>query len=273
MSGLRQVLLGLLAVIVIGLIVIGAFTLSFRERSQGTVATPSQALQTTPSVSQEKTQKPTASPTLVPLSSDDFPTSDESGKPTKEVIPSQTPAESTPETSEEVQYQSMLPGAFKEIPHQASIIIIQEEAEPTVEITEPPMSETTEEPPYQASVIVIQEEAEPTVAATEQAVTETKSEACSKPRGWVAYRVRHGDTLSRLSRITGVSVSRIKKVNCLKSNKIKPGKMIYIPRVPYALIVWHPAPYPMQPPLYYNPPRKPQSAEQIRPVVIVTMPP
>jgi len=253
MSGLRQVLLGFLAVLISGLIIVGALTLSLSEREQGTAAAPSQTRQTT--VSKDETKNSTVSPTVSPAPSDASPSTEETAAPTNETPPSPAPTESSSDTqadaitatpaevegNEEHVYLSLLPGAFMEVPYEASILILQEEVEPTPSVTEQ--------------------------------ATDTKSKSCEKPRGWVAYTVRRGDTLSRLSQRTGVSVSRLKKVNCLESNKLKAGKTIFIPRLVYASYVWRPNPLLMQPPLYYNPPRKPQAVERIQPVVVVTMPP
>lgn len=62
--------------------------------------------------------------------------------------------------------------------------------------------------------------------------TETRT-VCGKPAGWVAYRVRSGDTLYSLSRLTGVSVYQIQQANCLgASTLIVTGQYLYLPFIP-----------------------------------------
>jgi LysM repeat protein len=43
------------------------------------------------------------------------------------------------------------------------------------------------------------------------------------------YTVRRGDTLWRIAQNHGVSVSRLKAVNAIRSSRIKPGQVLSIP--------------------------------------------
>lgn len=300
MSGLRQILLGFLAVLISGLIIVGALTLSFSERGQEIASAPSQALQSTPTVSQVETQKPIQSSPISSAPSEVFSPTEEATvtqAPTASVAATQT--ETFTATPAEVTSESQA-DAFTATPAEPTSVpqvdaTTATTVEPTAEIqadtvtATPAESEAIEdyiyrsifpgvfiEVTHEVSVVVIQEEAEPTPTAAQE-VTSIKSESCNTPRGWVAYTVRRSDTLSRLSQMTGVSASRIKKANCLASNKLKAGKTIYLPRVRFTPYVWRPMPQPiqppMQPPLYYNPPQKHQRVERIQPVVIITMPP
>lgn len=62
--------------------------------------------------------------------------------------------------------------------------------------------------------------------------TPTKT-ICGVPAGWVLYRVRSGDTLYSLSRLTGVSVFQIQQANCMGSSTlIVTGQSIYLPFIP-----------------------------------------
>ncbi|MBN1536383.1 MAG: LysM peptidoglycan-binding domain-containing protein [Anaerolineales bacterium] len=261
MSGLRQVLIGFLVVLLAGLIIIGVMTLSSSRPGQETSAAPSQTRQETPENTKAVTQMPTASPTINVIPSDDFPvTIKVSSTPIDKAAATQTPGKGTtePQTGEitatpvvcggdeEYNYYSMLPGAFLE-------------------------------DTYTSSIVIIQDQPEPTPTATEQTISE-KSKSCTKPRGWVAYTVRRGDTLSQLSRWTGVSIAKLKKVNCMgASNKLKAGKKIYIPRASYiprmAPPVWRPVPPPIYPPSWYVPSKDPKPVQPTRPVIIITMPP
>jgi LysM repeat protein len=55
---------------------------------------------------------------------------------------------------------------------------------------------------------------------------------CEPPAGWVPYTVRRGDTLFSLSLGHGAGVEAIKIANCLSSEVIIPGDVIYLPSVP-----------------------------------------
>jgi LysM repeat protein len=249
MSGLRQVLIGLLIVLVMGLIIIGAISLSNSERKQSSVQPANQTQEVSATIFATSEQQK-ATPTTTPVSSAIAPL--KSSVATEPQV-TNTPVESTytatvtPAESEgegELIYRSLLPGAFMEVPNINSVVIIQEQA------------------------------TEVTPTATEQAKTK-KSKSCSPPRGWSAYTVRRGDTLSRLSQRLGVSVAQIKKANCLGgSNKLKVGKTIYLPHPSYAPYMAPPMGIPLPPPsMYYRPSRNPSSVQPTQPIVIITMPP
>jgi LysM repeat protein len=57
-------------------------------------------------------------------------------------------------------------------------------------------------------------------------------ERCVPPDGWVPYTVRRGDTLFSLSLGHGAGVEAIKIANCLSSEVIIPGDVIYLPTAP-----------------------------------------
>jgi hypothetical protein len=247
MSGFRQILLGILVVFLAGLIIFGAFTLSVRERRQSPAQQAGQTQEATPTSSPSVAQKQTATPSITPAPSDVFPLTDTVEAPTASAPATEAPMDGTPVSAggeEDYSYRSLLPGAFMEEPNISSLVIIQEQ--PT--------------------------EVSPT--ATEQAKTR-KSKSCSRPRGWSAYTVRRGDTISRLSQRSGVSVAQIKKANCMgASNKLKAGKTLYLPRVSYTPYMAPPMGCPMPPPSwYYRPSRNPQSVLPTQPIVIITMPP
>ena len=55
---------------------------------------------------------------------------------------------------------------------------------------------------------------------------------CEPPATWVQYSVQVGDTLNKLSGLTGVSVADLQLINCLDSFTIRPDQTIYLPFVP-----------------------------------------
>jgi LysM repeat protein len=66
----------------------------------------------------------------------------------------------------------------------------------------------------------------PTITAT---VTQTK---CPFPKGWVKYTVKDGDTLEKLADKRNTSIEKIKTGNCLSSDELPSGTVIYLPRLP-----------------------------------------
>jgi len=55
---------------------------------------------------------------------------------------------------------------------------------------------------------------------------------CPPPSGWVAYVVKTGDTLALLARRYGVSIDSLKQGNCLVTNELTPGAILYVPPSP-----------------------------------------
>jgi LysM repeat protein len=77
--------------------------------------------------------------------------------------------------------------------------------------------------------------ATPTLTATptpEPTLIPGMVERCNPPEGWVPYTVRRGDTLFSLSLGHGAGVEAIKIANCLSSEVIIPGDVIYLPTAP-----------------------------------------
>lgn len=64
--------------------------------------------------------------------------------------------------------------------------------------------------------------------------TRTSRPPClpERPRGWVAYIVRRGDTLYSLARSTGTTVAGIQGVNCLPGTLIIAGERLWLPAIP-----------------------------------------
>ncbi|NMC13600.1 MAG: LysM peptidoglycan-binding domain-containing protein [Chloroflexi bacterium] len=254
-KGLRQVLLGFLVAILSGLLIFGAITLSLSERGKkAALPALTQVVETTP------TQTPTPvqaakdtitsvpSKTTSPQKASSTPT--QSGQEIKKQ-PSRTPSDqgeptgvkTTPTTGHyDGEYRSFLPLAHS-AQKESSAVSIQETqilATPTLERQE---------------FIV-------------QAGGEKSKTYCTPPRGWAVYIIRPGDTITRLSQVTGVSVARLRKINCMgSSKKLRVGKPFFIPIVPARL----PAPLPFF--RFFMLPREPRSPESTQPIVIITMPP
>ena len=53
-----------------------------------------------------------------------------------------------------------------------------------------------------------------------------------RPRGWVAYIVRCGDTLFSLASSTGTTVAAIQRANCLRGSLILCGERLWLPAIP-----------------------------------------
>ncbi|MBN2047159.1 MAG: LysM peptidoglycan-binding domain-containing protein [Anaerolineaceae bacterium] len=68
---------------------------------------------------------------------------------------------------------------------------------------------------------------EPTLTASSPALTPTM--ICQAPASWMAYTITRQDTLEQLSLQTGSQPSWILKANCLDTNDLTPGQIIYLP--------------------------------------------
>lgn len=55
---------------------------------------------------------------------------------------------------------------------------------------------------------------------------------CGPPRNWVTYYVLQGDTLFDIAQRVNSNVSQLKSANCLKSNDIRTGQILYVPYPP-----------------------------------------
>lgn len=71
----------------------------------------------------------------------------------------------------------------------------------------------------------------PQVSSTPQA-TQIIVGRCTSPEDWEAYTVRRGDTLFALSLQVGVSVDEIKDANCMGTDVLYPGSILYLPSAP-----------------------------------------
>jgi LysM repeat protein len=93
------------------------------------------------------------------------------------------------------------------------------EAEPTAS----PTAEPTDEPT-----------AEPTQTSTPEPsnTPEVILERCTPPEDWIPYTVRYGDTLFFLTRRAGVDLDTVREANCLTSDELYSGNILYLPTAP-----------------------------------------
>lgn len=55
--------------------------------------------------------------------------------------------------------------------------------------------------------------------------------SCDPPAGWIRYTVKSGDTLTRISMLYRISLQELIRANCLLSNNIRVGMMLWVPNV------------------------------------------
>jgi len=76
---------------------------------------------------------------------------------------------------------------------------------------------------------------------------------CFHPPGWMAYTVKPGDTLSKLSQELNISISQLQVANCLDSHTyIRSGQRLFDPQIPGSAIMQSPFP-PLNPPILITP--------------------
>jgi len=55
---------------------------------------------------------------------------------------------------------------------------------------------------------------------------------CPIPKGWKEYVVKQGDTLKRLAKSREITVDNLQTGNCLVSDQIVPGSILFLPPIP-----------------------------------------
>jgi hypothetical protein len=68
--------------------------------------------------------------------------------------------------------------------------------------------------------------------ASDLATSSQNSASCVPRSDWAAYPLQPDDSLSELSRRTGVSLHILTNSNCLESTDVQSGNVLYIPAVP-----------------------------------------
>lgn len=86
--------------------------------------------------------------------------------------------------------------------------------------------------------------AEPTFTVTVTPTLARPVVQCGHPLNWVAYIVRPGDTLFRLSLALNISVQQLMFANCLTSDRIYAGQILYVPFYPPVLPTYTRTPLP-----------------------------
>ena len=81
-------------------------------------------------------------------------------------------------------------------------------------------------------VVDVKETATPQSTETQKAAvspTATATTACQTPDGWHSYTILAGDTLENLSESSKTTILKLKEANCLVSDTLLPGTIIYLP--------------------------------------------
>ena len=99
----------------------------------------------------------------------------------------------------------------------------------TVTVSQSPIPILTSKP-TQTPGGQIQFEPTPTLTGTATEVMEKA--VCPPPSGWVVITVRAGDTLESLAQVNLINVQVLKEANCLVTNRLLPGVLLYVPGKP-----------------------------------------
>jgi len=81
-------------------------------------------------------------------------------------------------------------------------------------------------------IVEVKETATPRPSQTEVDITSptvTATESCQAPKGWNSYTILAGDTLDTLSKSYEISILKLKEANCLVSDTLLPGTVLYVP--------------------------------------------
>ncbi len=104
--------------------------------------------------------------------------------------------------------------------------------------------------------------ATPTVAPTSFLATAVQptTTSCAFPAGWIAYTIQAGDTVEALAEANGITAGQLAEANCLWSNDLPAGSVLYLPAPeltatpsltpfpPMATMIFQPTPAPCGPP-------------------------
>jgi LysM repeat protein len=83
-------------------------------------------------------------------------------------------------------------------------------------------------------IVEVNETATQQPTKTEASITSptvTPTDSCQPPENWNSYTILAGDTLDSLSKTYETSIISLKEANCLVSNTLLPGTILYVPAV------------------------------------------
>ena len=101
--------------------------------------------------------------------------------------------------------------------------------------TQPTAQNTPTEIPTEIPTVVptVTPSPSPTMTpAVESTGTETiEPTACAYPVDWIAYIVKPGDTLNKISAAAGIDPQELADANCLVESRLEPGSTLYLPPI------------------------------------------
>ncbi|MDX9991843.1 MAG: LysM peptidoglycan-binding domain-containing protein [Anaerolineales bacterium] len=109
-------------------------------------------------------------------------------------------------------------GRIPALAPQASPTRLAETAFPTLELLQPPNDLT--------------QALEAAFTATETSTLPPPPTTCLPPAGWIAISVQPYDTLGSLAQFYRVAELRLQQANCLVSNELAAGSILYVPPLP-----------------------------------------
>lgn len=100
----------------------------------------------------------------------------------------------------------------------------------------PKMTSTPTELPVRTPLTTLRPDQQDTLQAYTATLvaSPTETSACPMPAGWLAVTVQPGETLESLAQTYSISLQRLMEANCLLTNRIQAGILIYVPAPPAA---------------------------------------
>ncbi len=221
MSSLRQVALGILTALFSIALVFGSVLIALTEGGVHLAMLPTPSQTAAPLVATPKPGEATFTPTLSPTPTETPAQPSSACKDTpagwlsREVLPGETL------DSIAAEY-----GISVEILRQANCLTLD---------TLLPRSLISVPPPTQTSTPTATSTLRPTAAEqkkTSKQATRAPSRCSGHPARWVAYKVKRGDTIFRIAISYGLSSRELMAANCLTSDVIRVGQIIYVPGYP-----------------------------------------
>jgi len=264
MSSVRQAGLGILTALFSSALVFGSMLLALAEGGKHIALAPTPT--NTALIATPKPGEPTFTPlpSLPPTETPTAPASPCEDRPPDwkpyEVLPGESLAEIAQAFGTSVEALRQANCLVSDTLYAGSVLFV-----PSPTPTPTPTSTATPQTPTAT------EETKPTKAPPRQ-----EASCSGHPGGWIAYKVKKGDTLYRIAISYGLSAAELKAANCLNSNVIRVGQIIFVPNYPPKIPKRTPTPRPTaRPPVRTEPPPVKTKPPPVRtePPPVVTEPP
>lgn len=221
MSDLRQAILGILAALACAFVVLGSLALALAESRQPVAQAPTNT-STSPPINTPLPGQPTYTPSATPMPA---------------LTPTPAVTSTCPQPPGWERYIIQPEDSLTSLALKYKISLEELKSKSCIEFDGAfrpgyeifvPLPQPTQTPTPTATV------AETATAKPRRPTATRATAACiiSPPYGWVVYTIQPRDTLFSIGQASSTTVAELMAVNCLKSYIIRPGKQLFVRRLP-----------------------------------------